>query len=197
MQTHVSAPRPDGPRISNKFWHNLIKVEDPGCAVDIPGFCYTLSFASKHVFSRVYPPQEEILEYLTSVAKRFNVQRHFTGLVEWRGCQWNDATQKWIVEVEDIVSGQRYTQTCQVLVSCVGGLTNPRHVMFPGMSNFRGVVMHTAEWDHTINFSGKRVAVIGNGGRDPCLLATDLGADIALVQLRQLSWFRPWPAPHP
>ena len=103
---------------------------------------------------------------------------HFTGSVEWRGCQWDDAAQKWIVELEDIASAKRYTQSCQVLVSCVGGLTNPRKAMFPGMSSFQGVVMHTAEWDHTISFSGKRVAVIGNGGRGPCLLATNIGADI-------------------
>ncbi|KAK8007308.1 hypothetical protein PG989_001298 [Apiospora arundinis] len=159
----------------------------PGCAVDIPGFCYHLSFAPKPIFSRLYPPQKEILGHLTSVAERFGVSTHFTGSVEWTGCQWDDDALEWIVEMENLVSGQRYTQTCQVLVSCVGGLTNPRQVTFPGMSNFQGTIMHTARWDHTVSFSDKRVAVIGNGASAAQVIPALAGTPCLITQIIRAS----------
>jgi hypothetical protein len=157
-------------------------IEDPGCSVDIPGFCYHLSFAEKPVFTRLYPPQEEIQAYLTSVARHFSVHEHFTGCLDWIGCQWDDTTREWVVELRDVISDQRYLQRCRVLVSCVGGLTNPYEPSFPGRTQFRGPIMHTAKWDQTIDFRGKRVIVIGNGG-------TKTSADVFVLKTPVLTCF--------
>lgn len=32
-----------------------------------------------------------------------------------------------------------------------------------GLEEFEGEVFHSARWDHTVDLSGKRVGVIGNG----------------------------------
>jgi cation diffusion facilitator CzcD-associated flavoprotein CzcO len=31
------------------------------------------------------------------------------------------------------------------------------------MEKFKGAMFHTARWDHTYDYNGKRMAVIGNG----------------------------------
>ncbi|KGQ03700.1 putative monooxygenase [Beauveria bassiana D1-5] len=155
----------------------------PGCAVDIPGFCYSLSFGPRPNYSRMYPPQREILEYLDSVARHFGVHQHFTGSRDWTGSSWNDGDQEWTIELQDVSSGQRYIQRCQFLISCVGGLTNPRQVLLPGMDCFRGAIMHTARWDHEVKFDDKRVVVIGNGASAAQLIPALAGTPSHITQV--------------
>ncbi|KAF5696560.1 flavin-binding monooxygenase [Fusarium globosum] len=167
------------PQIGGAWYANTY----PGCAVDIPGFCYTLSFAPKPMFSHLYPQQSDILAYINSVARHFGVRTHFTGSMEWRGCEWDESAQRWIVHIEDLASEQRYKQECRILVSCVGGLTNPREVTFPGLRNFQGTIMHTARWDHTTDFSGKRVVVIGSGASAAQLIPALAGTPASITQI--------------
>lgn len=155
----------------------------PGCGVDIPGFCYHLSFAPKPVFSRLYPPQEEIRAYINSVASQFGVHQHFTGFLDWTGCQWNDTTREWTVDLRDVASHKRYRQTCRFLVSCVGGLTNPREPRFPGMDRFQGPIMHTAKWDQAVDFRGKRVSIIGSGASAAQLVPALAGTPSSIKQI--------------
>ncbi|KAM0739427.1 hypothetical protein ACQRIT_007164 [Beauveria bassiana] len=149
----------------------------------IPGFCYSLSFGPRPNYSRMYPPQREILEYLDSVARHFGVHQHFTGSRDWTGSSWNDGDQEWTIELQDVTSGQRYIQRCQFLISCVGGLTNPRQVLLPGMDCFRGAIMHTARWDHEVKFDDKRVVVIGNGASAAQLIPALAGTPSQITQV--------------
>lgn len=57
----------------------------------------------------------------------------------------------------------KLTKNCAILLTAVGGFSTPREVHFPGLESFTGQIFHTAEWDHTCDYRGKRVAVIGNG----------------------------------
>ncbi|KAM3476310.1 hypothetical protein MY8738_007014 [Beauveria namnaoensis] len=125
----------------------------------------------------------EILEYLDSVARHFGVHQHFTGSRDWTGSSWNDGDQEWTIELQDVTSGQRYIQRCQFLISCVGGLTNPRQVLLPGMDCFRGAILHTARWDHEVKFDDKRVVVIGNGASAAQLIPALAGTPSQITQV--------------
>lgn len=50
-----------------------------------------------------------------------------------------------------------------MLVSAVGGYTNPKLPSIPGLDSFQGPVVHTARWDKDYDLRGLNVAVIGNG----------------------------------
>ncbi|KAI5281490.1 hypothetical protein KEM52_003923 [Ascosphaera acerosa] len=76
--------------------------------------------------------------------------------------------RKWRVAVS--VSGAKeaevrpaYTLTTDFLISAVGQLNTPSIPALPGLDSFGGKVMHTARWDWTYDYTGKRVAVVGNG----------------------------------
>src|SRR5436190_21695723 len=45
----------------------------PGCACDIPSHLYSLSFAAKHDWSRLYPTQPELRAYLHECVVRFGL----------------------------------------------------------------------------------------------------------------------------
>jgi cation diffusion facilitator CzcD-associated flavoprotein CzcO len=55
------------PEVGGTWYHNTY----PGCACDIESQLYSFSFEPNPNWSRVYPPQGEILEYLKHVAQKF------------------------------------------------------------------------------------------------------------------------------
>ncbi|KAK1140889.1 hypothetical protein N8T08_009762 [Aspergillus melleus] len=141
------------------WWNNTY----PGCAVDIPAICYSLSFAPNPNFSKLFPSQPEILDYVNNVAAQYDVHYHFTGSTEWRGAQWRESTKSWTVTFEDLPTGKIFTQRCKILISGVGGLVNPNDFDVPGAQTFKGDIVHTARWNPNLDLTGKHVAVVGNG----------------------------------
>ncbi|EED12797.1 monooxygenase, putative [Talaromyces stipitatus ATCC 10500] len=135
----------------------------PGCAVDIPGFCYSYSFAPNPGFTQLFPSQAEILHYLLVVAKQYRVDQHFKGGVEWTAASWQDKSRTWLVTLKDIQTQRVFRQESQILISAVGGLVNPCEISIPGADRFKGSIMHTARWKNDIDLTNKHVAVIGNG----------------------------------
>ncbi|KAK4862116.1 hypothetical protein LT330_003254 [Penicillium expansum] len=148
------SPAPGGTWWANKY---------PGCAVDIPAVFYSLSFAPNPDFSKVYPPQAEILEYFNRVADKFDVSRHIVRNTEWEGAYWQDLTNSWLVKLKDLSTGQTFYHECKILISAVGALVNPNPFGVPGAEVFEGDIVHTAAWKADLSLHQKDVIVIGNG----------------------------------
>ena len=82
---------------------------------------------------------------------------------EWKGAQWMESSGTWHVQLCDLNTGQEFVHEAKVLISAVGGYTNPNLPMLPGLERFEGPVVHTAKWDQEYDLRGLNVAVIGNG----------------------------------
>lgn len=50
-----------------------------------------------------------------------------------------------------------------MLISAVGGYTNPKLPILPGLEEFTGPVVHTAKWSKDYDLRGLNVVVVGNG----------------------------------
>lgn len=68
----------------------------------------------------------------------------------------------WHLEVKDLTTGESRQRTCNVLLSCLGGLTIPNRPPFDP-AKFAGPVFHSAEWPEDIDLKDKRVVIVGNG----------------------------------
>jgi len=130
----------------------------PGCGCDVPSHLYSFSFAPNPNWSRMFAPQPEIFAYLKRVAEQFDLLRHIRFRTKLIGARYDDARQLWVVTAED---GRVFE--AQVLVSGMGGLSNPMIPDLPGLGTFQGEVFHSATWQHGYDLVGKRVAVIGSG----------------------------------
>jgi cation diffusion facilitator CzcD-associated flavoprotein CzcO len=53
--------------------------------------------------------------------------------------------------------------TARYLVTATGFLSQPYRPEIPGIDGFAGTTIHTADWDDSVDLSGKRVAIIGTG----------------------------------
>lgn len=129
----------------------------PGCQCDIPTHLYSYSFARNPNWSRLYPLQEEILEYVRDVAERHGVTPHVRFGTEMEHSRWDEASSRWRVRT----SGGELS--CDVLVSAIGATAEPCDPDIPGWESFAGTRFHSARWDREHDLSGERVAVIGTG----------------------------------
>jgi cation diffusion facilitator CzcD-associated flavoprotein CzcO len=129
----------------------------PGCQCDIPSYLYSYSFAPNPNWTRSYPLQAEIQEYLRRCAEDYGVRHHIRFGHEVHESAWDEGERRWRLETGN--GGF----TADVVVAAVGGLSEPSNPQIPGLDRFEGTVFHSASWDHEHDLSGERVGVIGTG----------------------------------
>ncbi len=130
----------------------------PGAACDVPSPFYSYSFEPNPRWPHRFSRQPAILDYIRHVADKYDVRRHCRFDTEVLGADFDDATGKWTVEVDN--GGP---VVVDVLVSAVGQLSRPSYPEIAGSETFEGETFHSALWDHDVDLAGKRVAVIGTG----------------------------------
>jgi cation diffusion facilitator CzcD-associated flavoprotein CzcO len=129
----------------------------PGCQCDIPSALYSFSFAPNPDWSRFYPLQEELRDYLRRCAADFGVLPKIRFETEVTGMAWEESERRWSIDTS------RGKVTADVVVSGAGGLSEPADPDIPGIESFEGTRFHSAQWNHDHDLSGERVAVIGTG----------------------------------
>lgn len=130
----------------------------PGLACDVPSFLYSYSFAPFTGWSRRYPEQPEILDYLRRCAKRYGLEPHLRFGVEITSAAFDEAAGLWRLQT---AAGEEVT--AEIVVSGLGQLNRPRLPDLPGIEDFAGTWFHSSRWDHGHDLTGRRVAVVGNG----------------------------------
>jgi cyclohexanone monooxygenase len=159
----------------------------PGLACDVKSHLYSYSFDLNANWSRLWPPQPEILEYFERCAQRYeldpNLKLHTEiTSVHWDGKAWHLATS----------AGERFT--FDVVVSAIGLFTQPVLPDLLEEEPFTGTVMHTARWDHAVDLRDARVAVLGTGSTASQLIpeVAKVAKKIYSVQ-RSPTWILPKP----
>jgi cation diffusion facilitator CzcD-associated flavoprotein CzcO len=129
----------------------------PGAACDVPSQLYSYSFALNPDWSMSFSPQPEIQAYLQRVARESGVLDRFLFDTTLEEARWDATTSRWQVTTSAGIFSAR------TLISGAGALVEPRLPDIPGIEGFQGEVFHSARWDHDVDLTGKRVAVIGTG----------------------------------
>jgi cation diffusion facilitator CzcD-associated flavoprotein CzcO len=130
----------------------------PNAACDVPSNLYSWSYATNPGWGHRYSRQAEILDYMERVSRELGVRDLVRTGVEVTGAAYDEATATWRVETD---TGE--TLTADFLVAAVGQLSRPAIPNLPGRDSFEGPAFHSARWDHDVDLTGKRVAVIGTG----------------------------------
>ncbi|QUQ72138.1 flavin-containing monooxygenase [Kutzneria sp. CA-103260] len=129
----------------------------PGCGCDVPSRLYSYTFAPNPEWSRVFAKQPEILAYLGDTATRFGVTSHLRLGVEVHEARWDAAALRWRLSTSD---GEI---TARAIIAAAGPWHTPNLPDIPGLQDFDGPVFHSSRWDHDVDLTGKRVAVVGSG----------------------------------
>jgi 4-hydroxyacetophenone monooxygenase len=134
----------------------------PGCGVDTPSHLYCFSFAQSPTWSRYFAKRDELHDYLEHLADVYDLRRHIRFRTEVEAMAWDEPAQLWRVTVRE-ADGTRSRVSANAVITGVGLLNRPAVPNIPGLEDFAGPRMHTAEWDSSVDLRGKRVAVIGTG----------------------------------
>jgi len=135
----------------------------PGARCDIESMQYSYSFSEEldqeWSWSEKYSPQADILDYANHVADRFDLRRDIRFDTRVTGAAFDETTNRWAVETDQ---GDKVTaKFCVMAVGCLSAANTPD---FESLDIFESAVYHTGEWPHEgVDFTGKRVAVIGTG----------------------------------
>ena len=161
----------------------------PGCACDIPSHMYSFSFEPKADWTHMWSFQPEIFDYLKGVTDKHGLRRHIRFGAHVDRAHWDEGESRW--HVFD-AAGQEYV--AQFLVSGAGGLHIPLIPEIPGIDEFAGAAFHSAQWDHSVDIRGKRVAVVGTGA-SAIQIVPAIVDDVAELQLYQRTpaWVMPRP----
>eukprot|EP00127_Corallochytrium_limacisporum_P006019 Clim_evm8s216 gene=Clim_evmTU8s216 len=161
----------------------------PGCQCDVPSILYSFSFYQKPDWTRVFAEQPEILEYIRDTVDHFGIKSHFKFGKKVNSCVWDESKNLWNVHCAD---GSSYVS--KYLVRAVGGLDTPSFPQFKNREAFQGPNFHSAQWDHSVDLTDKRVAVVGNAAS--CIQFTPIIANYVKsldIYQRTAHWIAPRP----
>ncbi len=132
----------------------------PGAECDIPSALYSYSFENFD-WPNKWSHQPVIKDYLEHCADEYRLRPHIRFHSTVVGIRWDDVESSWDVDVDG--PGGRSTERFDVVVSATGQLSRPRYPDIDGLDSFDGPVFHSAEWDHSVDYAGKRIGSIGAG----------------------------------
>ena len=135
----------------------------PGARCDFESDYYSFSFndeiQQEWDWTERYAPQPEILRYANYVADKLDVRGNIELNTTVTRAVFDEASDTWTVSTDTGVSAR-----ARYLISATGILSVPSTPKFADMDSFKGEIYHTGDWPHEgVDFTGKRVGVIGTG----------------------------------
>jgi cation diffusion facilitator CzcD-associated flavoprotein CzcO len=161
----------------------------PGLTCDIPSHLYSFSFEPNHEWSRRFPRQPEILDYLERCVDKYRLRDRLRLGTEVTSARFDAETGRWCLE---LAGGDAIES--DVLVTATGQLSRPASPSIPGMRDFGGRLFHSARWDHGCDLAGKRVGVVGTGAT-AIQIVPEIAPRVERLDLFQRS--APWVVPKP
>jgi len=169
--------------VGGVWWENTY----PGCRLDTPNFAYSLSFAQKQDWPQQFSQQPEIIRYMRQVVDRAGLRSHMRFGIEVESLEYDEASATWRISART-QTGELVAEKFNFVITAMGLLNRPSIPEFEGLSEFKGEIIHSAQWRKDVSLKGKRVALIGTGAS-----AFQIGPEI-YQQVEALSVFQRNPA---
>jgi cation diffusion facilitator CzcD-associated flavoprotein CzcO len=129
-----------------------------------------------------------ILAYVRETAAAYGIDKKIVFNRQVVAARWASADARWTIDARDPHTQQLHTITCSFLFACSGyydyaaGYTPD----FPGRERFAGQIIHPQRWPAELDYTGKRVVVIGSGAT-AVTLVPELAKRAAHVTMLQRS----------
>ncbi|MDA9691077.1 NAD(P)/FAD-dependent oxidoreductase, partial [Pseudomonadota bacterium] len=125
---------------------------------------HTLGFRFKPwIHKKAIADGPSILKYLNETVDDYNLREKITYNQKVIASNWVSDSSIWELTVDD--NGQEISMSCNFLFLCGGYYSYDKPYMpdFPGMDEFNGRIIHPQFWDESLDYSNKKVVVIGSG----------------------------------
>ncbi len=148
---------------------------------------YTLGYSFKPwKGEKVLANGQEIREYVTEAAKDFQVTKDIQFGIKVTGAQWDSEAAQWTVQAVVEQTGETKVFTSRFLLGCTGYYNYDKGYLpeFKGIEQFKGKVVHPQHWPENLDYTGKKVVVIGSGATAITLVPAmaDKAAHVTMLQ---------------
>jgi cation diffusion facilitator CzcD-associated flavoprotein CzcO len=164
----------------------------PGCRFDSESYTYGYLFSAElwqeWDWSEEFAGQPETERYLNYVADKFGLRRHIRLDSRVTSAVWDEGPAAWTVGTAD-----GFEVRSRYLIAATGVLSVPQFPDVPGREDFAGEAYHTGRWPQDpVDFTGKRVAVVGTGSSG-VQIAPEIAGQVESLTLYQRtpSWATP------
>ncbi|OHV05315.1 flavin-containing monooxygenase [Mycobacterium talmoniae] len=125
-----------------------------------------------------------IREYLTATAHKYGIDRHIRFNSYVRAADWDSTTDTWTVTVEQDGATQHYRSRFVFFGSGYYNYDAGYTPEFPGIEQFGGTVVHPQHWPEQLDYTGKKMVVIGSGATAVSLIPslTEKAAHVTMLQ---------------
>jgi len=127
---------------------------------------YTLGYAFKPWReAKAIADGPSILKYIRETAAEYGVEKHIRYHHRVLDASWSSAETRWTVRVEHGEAREVVSITCNFLFACTGYYNYARGYVpeFEGVGDYKGRIVYPQFWPEDLDYSGKRVVVIGSG----------------------------------
>ncbi|KAF2801808.1 FAD/NAD(P)-binding domain-containing protein [Mytilinidion resinicola] len=135
----------------------------PGVACDIPAPCFAFLFEDNPDWSEYYAGGKEINAYVQRVATKYSVRKLMKFQHPVQEAIWHEDEGKWRLKIHDVQNDKMIDDEADIVVMAWGMLNNWEFPKIPGISDFKGANMHTANYDESFDPTDKVVALVGGG----------------------------------
>lgn len=147
------------PDLGGTWWSNTY----PNAACDVRSVTYSFSFEPNYDWSQRYAGQAEIWAYMRRCAQKHNVYEKIKFRTEVTAVKWEQDRQKWTVNYMNLATGEQSSMEADIVFAGTGPLRIPQ--IPKQFEAFEGPKWHTAQWNHSYDITGKRIAIVGSGAR--------------------------------
>lgn len=143
----------------------------PGARCDVESLDYSYSFdpelEQEWHWTERFAPQSEILAYINHVVDRYSMREDISLNTRVERAVFSERDGSWTVTTD---AGEEIVTT--YLVMATGTLSVAKFPQVEGLEDFEGDWYHTGQWPHEpVDFSGKRVGIIGVGSSGTQMVA--------------------------
>ncbi len=138
---------------------------------------YTFGYRFKPWVGSPIATAEEILKYMGEVIEENDIAKHIRYGHKILTASWSKDDALWTLTAEKVATGEKLTFTCNFLWMCQGYYRHSQGYTpeWPGMSDFKGRIVHPQTWPDDLDLKDKRVVVIGSGATAATLVPAIAG----------------------
>ncbi len=148
---------------------------------------YTLGYAFKPwTEDKSIADGTTILKYISDTARDYGIAPHIRYAHSVKRASWSTADTHWTIEIDKGPQHERIQITCNFFYVCSGYYNYEQGYTpdFPGAEHFAGRIVHPQKWTPDIDYTNKRVVVIGSGATAVTLVPSmaEKAAHVTMLQ---------------
>lgn len=149
---------------------------------------YTFGYRFKPWTGTPIATSAEIKKYMGEVIEDNHLNDHIRYQHRITGAAWSSSENAWTVDVHRVDTDEKFKISATFLWMCQGYYKHEKGYTpeWPNMDSFKGQIIHPQTWPEDLDYTGKKVVVIGSGAT-AATIVPNMAKDVEHITMLQRS----------